>query len=179
MHRVEARIATEHAARYLALLCRHTSKMGQHLSSGHLSRSRHPKGAPPPMRQVEWSETSGTIRFGEGHCILQAEDNVLLLRVEAGTENALHQLQDGIAHRLETFGHREHVTVHWQPSTSQPTGHPEEIPSRVPAPVGPMTVRWRSRLTRNLALAAVAAVVIAAHLGLLGATLAAAILGLR
>lgn len=37
-----------------------------------------------------------------------------------------------------------------------------------------MTVWWRSRLARNLALATVAAVAIAAHLGLLGATLAAA-----
>ncbi|MDE2166262.1 MAG: DUF2218 domain-containing protein [Alphaproteobacteria bacterium] len=174
MHTAEARIATEHAARYLAQLCRHTSKMGQRPRSGHLPRSGHTGDTPPPVRHVEWSDAIGTIRFGEGRCILQADDNALLLRVEAGTETALRRLQDGIAHRLETFGHREHLTIHWRPSTSQPIGQSAEIPSRVPVADGRVAGRWRPRLARDIALAAVAAVAIAAHLGLLGAALATA-----
>jgi ubiquinone/menaquinone biosynthesis C-methylase UbiE len=174
MHAAEARIATDHANRYLTQLCRHAGKMGGHLSSGHLSRSHHDEHTPPAVLNVEWSDTSGAIRFGEGRCMLRASDSALLLHVEATTESALRRLQHGIAHRLETFGHRERLTVRWQPSTCRSTGQPEESPSRVPPPGGPMRVRWRSRLARNLALAAVAAVAIAAHLGLLGATLAIA-----
>ena len=174
MHRAEARIATQDAARYLAQLCRHTSKMGQHMSNGHLSRSRHGGEAPAPVQHVDWSDTTGVIRFGEGQCTLQAVDNALLLRVEASTDIALRRLQDGIAHRLETFGDREHLTVRWQPAGSQPVGQSEEIPSRAPAADGQVTDGWRSRLARNLALAAVAVIAISAHLGLLGATLAAA-----
>lgn len=173
MHTAEASIVTDHASRYLTQLCRHAGKMGQHPSGDHALRSHHAGDAPPPVLHVDWSDTIGAIRFGEGQCILKASDNALLLRVEATTESALRQLQDGIAHRLETFGHREHLTVQWQPSTFQPTGQREEVPRRFPAPAGPMTVWWRSQLARNLALAAVAAVAIAVHLGLLGATLAA------
>jgi len=117
MHTVEARIATEHASRYLTQLCRHTSKMGQHPSGDHLARTRHAGDAPPPVLHVECSETFGAICFGEGQCTLQVCDNALLLRVEADTETALRQLQEGIAHRLEVFGHREHLTVRWQSST--------------------------------------------------------------
>lgn len=173
MHTAEARIATEQAARYLAQLCRHSGKMGQHLSGDHSARNHRAGGAPPPILHVEYSDTFGIIRFGEGQCTLQADDNSLLLRVEANTETALRRLQEGLAHRLETFGHREQLTVRWQSSTSQPTGQSAEISSRGPAPDGQVTGWWRSRLARNLALAAVAVIAIAAHLGMLGATLAA------
>ena len=174
MQTAEAQVPTDHATRYLSQLCRHAGKMGQHLGSDHTPRSHHAGDAPPPVLHVDWSDTIGAIHFGDGQCILRASNNALLLRVEATSESALRRLQNGIAHRLETFGHREHLTVQWQPSTFQPTGQLEEVTSHVPAPAGPITVRWRSRLARNLALAAVAAVAIAAHLGLLGATLAAA-----
>lgn len=174
MHKAEARIVTEHAARYLAQLSRHATKMGEHLGSDHLARTRHAGDAPPPILHVECSDTFSTIRFGEGQCTLQADDNALLLRVEADTEMALRRLQEGIAHRLEVFGHREHLTIRWQSSTSQSIGQSVEIPSRVPARGGKVSGRRRSRLTRNLALVTVAVIVIAAHLGLLGATLATA-----
>lgn len=174
MQTAEAHVPTDHANRYLTQLCQHASKMGQHRSSDHASRSHHAGSAYQPVLHVDWSDTIGAIRFGEGQCILEASKNALLLRVEATSESALRRLQDGIAHRLETFGHHEHLTVQWQPSTFQAAGQFEEVPRHVPAPAGPMTVWWRSRLARNLALAAVAAVAIAAHLGLLGATLAAA-----
>ena len=174
MHTVEARIATEHASRYLTQLCRHTSKMGQHPSGDHLARTRHAGDAPPPVLHVECSETFGAICFGEGQCTLQVCDNALLLRVEADTETALRQLQEGIAHRLEVFGHREHLTVRWQSSTYRSIGQSAEIPSRILAPGGQVLGRRRSRHTLNLALAAVVVIAIAAHLGLLGATLATA-----
>ena len=171
MQTAEARIPTDRAKRYLTQLCRHASKMGQPRSGGNPPRSHNAGDAPPPVLHVDWSDTIGVIRFGEGQCILQASDKALLLRVEAITENALHRLQSGIAHRLETFGYREHLTVYWQPSISRLGNQPEEIPGLISTS---RAVRWRSSLARNLALAAVAAVAIAAHLGLFGATLAAA-----
>ncbi|MDX8477953.1 DUF2218 domain-containing protein [Mesorhizobium sp. VK24D] len=174
MHTAEARASTDHAKHYLAQLCRHAGKMGQHASLGHSLRSHHAGEAPPPVLHVDWSETTGTIQFEEGKCILHASDNALLVRIEAATESALHRLQDGIVRRLETFGHREHVTVQWQASIFQPTGGQAEIAGDIRASGRPMTLRWRSRLARNLALAAVLAVAIAAHLGLLGATIATA-----
>lgn len=174
MHTADARISTEHAARYLTQLCRHTSKMREHLGKDGLPRTRDAGDAPPPVLHVECSDTFGAIRFGEGQCTLRADDNALLLRVEAGSETALRRLQEGIAHRLETFGHREHLAVRWQPPTSQRNGQSEEVPNGVPAPGGQVRRRWRSRLARNLALAAVAVVAIASHLGMLGATLATA-----
>lgn len=125
MQTAEARIPTDRANHYLAQLCRHASKMDKHPSGGRPPRSRHAVDSPPPVLHVDWSDTIGTIRFGDGQCTIQASDGALLLRVEAITENALHRLQDGIAHRLETFGHREHLTVHWQPSTSTPSGQLE------------------------------------------------------
>ncbi|OHV87893.1 DUF2218 domain-containing protein [Mesorhizobium sp. ORS 3428] len=173
MHTASARVSTNHANRYLGQLCRHAGKMGQHASVGHSPRSHHAGEAPPRVLQVDWSETAGTIHFGEGKCILEASDNALLVRVEAATESGLHRLQDGIVHRLETFGHREHLTVQWQTSISQQTGRPAEIASRVRTSGWPVTFWWRSRLVGNLALAVVLAAAIAAHLGLLGAALAA------
>ncbi|WP_292065737.1 DUF2218 domain-containing protein [Mesorhizobium sp.] len=172
MHTAEAHVSTDQASRYITQLCRHAGKMGQHPGMGHPSRSHNAEGAPPPVLHADWSNATGTIHFGEGHCILRASDNMLLLRVEAITESALHRLQKGIAHRLETFGHREGLAVRWQPSTFRPTGQPGELHSRIPAPAGKFTAWWRSRLARNLALAAIAAVAVAAHLGPLGAKFA-------
>ena len=174
MHTAEGRIATDHANRYLTQLCRHANNMGHHLSSAQLLRSHHTGHAPPQVTHVEWSDAIGAIRFGDGQCILQASDNALLLRVEAITESTLCRLQEGIAHRLETFSYREHLTVRWLPSTYQPNGHREEMPSRIPAPSRQVTLQLRSRRARKLALAAVAAFAVAAHLGLLGATFAIA-----
>ncbi|RWA75373.1 MAG: DUF2218 domain-containing protein [Mesorhizobium sp.] len=175
MHTAEAHVSTDQAKRYITQLCRHAGKMGQHPGVGHPSRSHHAEDAPPPVLHADWSDATGTIHFGEGQCILRASDNMLLVRVEAITESALHRLQEGIAHRLETFGHREGLAVRWQPSTFRATGQPGELQSRIPASAGQITVWWRSRLARNLALAAIAAVAVAAHLGLLGATFAFAV----
>jgi hypothetical protein len=170
----EANIPTDQASRYLAQLCRHAGKMGQHLGGDHRSLSGYAAHAPPQVLHADCSDTTGAIRFSDGQCVLQATEGTLLLRVEAVTENALHRLQNGITHRLETFGYREHPTVRWQPSISGPTVRLDEVPAPMVAPVALTTVQRRWRLGRNLALAAAAAFAIVAHLGVLGATLATA-----
>ena len=156
MPNAAARIPTERADRYLGQLCRHL---------GQMSRMRHrtptgPGGQPPAITHVDRSDTTGTIRFAQGTCTLEAAADALTVRVEAEDEDTLRRLQDGIARRLETIGRRDHLTVRWQRSDS------------VPEDAAPPPRRPR-RLGRTLALAAVAAVAIVVHLGLLGGTLAA------
>lgn len=155
-HTAEANVPTTHAKLYLGQLCRHAGKMGQLPGAGHVPRTDHVGGAPPLVLAVDCADTTGAIDLGDGRCILEAGDGVLLVRVEAATEDILERLQQGIAHRLETFGHRERLVVRWQPS-------------------GAKVAAWRRpRLARNLALAAIALVIVAAHIGVLGATLATA-----
>jgi hypothetical protein len=112
MNAAVAQIPTERASRYLEQLCRHL---------GQMSRMRHPAPAghrggqaPPPVQHVDWSDTSGEIRFTDGTCTLHATPTELLLRVDADDEDSLRRLQDGITRRLATIGRRDHLTVDWQ-----------------------------------------------------------------
>jgi hypothetical protein len=114
----EAHVPTERASRYLVQLCRHL---------GHMSRLRHQRPAgpggqsSPAVRHVDWSDTTGTIRFAQGTCTLLATDDALTVRVDADDEDALRRLQDGIIRRLNTIARRDHLTVHWQRSDTEPT----------------------------------------------------------
>ena len=63
---------------------------------------------------VEWSETQGTIRFGEGTITLQASPGTLILRAEAAGEENLRRIQDIVTADLGRFGKRDHLAVTWQ-----------------------------------------------------------------
>jgi hypothetical protein len=110
MPTADAQIPTERASRYIDQLCRH---LGQMSRMRHQIPTGHRGQAPPPVQQVEWSETSGTISFSHGTCTLQATSTALTLRVDADDEDDLRRLQDGITRRLETIGRRDHLTVEW------------------------------------------------------------------
>lgn len=99
-----ASVPTNRAGRYIAQLCRHLNLM---------SRMRH--GG--QVQQVDWSDTTGTIRFTQGTCTMQAASDSLALRIEADDEQTLRQLQEAIAGRLATIGRRDHLAVNWQQST--------------------------------------------------------------
>ena len=47
----------------------------------------------PPLH-VEWSETHGTVTFGEGKITMQANPGALTLRAEAADEETLRRIQD-------------------------------------------------------------------------------------
>jgi len=151
-----AHIPTERAGRYLGQLCGHLnqmSRMRHRMTAGHTGQQ------PPAVTHVEWSETSGTIRFAQGTGTLQATANGLTVRVEAEDEDNLRRLQDSLARRLEAIGRRDQLTVHWQEPDSAP-GDATTAAQR------------RHRPGRTVLLVGVAALAVAVHLGLLGGVLA-------
>jgi uncharacterized protein len=86
-----ARIATDHAKRYLTQLCKHFE---------HKLPVTHGDGA-------------GEITFTLGVCTLRADTGVLTLSVSAPDASALPQLQDVVARHLVRFAFREEMTVDW------------------------------------------------------------------
>src|SRR6516164_7404237 len=110
----EADIRTEHAARYLTRLCGHAGKMGAPRGRlGHRPPSHARAGAPPEVRNVECSETEGTVRLNWGQWTMRASPGLLAIRAEAADEESLHRIQDLLTARLERFGRREHLAVNW------------------------------------------------------------------
>lgn len=113
MPTAEAEVRTGRASRYLVQLCRHLGQMG---GMGHRPTAHHGGQEPLAVRRADWSESSGTVRFAQGTCTLQASADALTLRVEADDEDALRRIQEGITRRLGMIGRR--VALQWRQSTS-------------------------------------------------------------
>ena len=112
-----ARIPTTRASRYLAQLCQHSGRMAR---LGFDQPHRHSEGgAPPAARHADWSQTSGIIDFDGGRCTLDATDEALTLRAEAGHPEQLQRIQEGIARRVERVGRRDRLTVTWLPTPGE------------------------------------------------------------
>lgn len=168
MPTTEAHVPTERASRYLVQLCQH---LGQMSRMRHRPPVRSGSQAPPAVQHVDWSDTTGTIRFAQGTCTLHATTDGLTLRVEADDEDTLRRLQEGIARRLDTIGRRDHLTVHWQQAIPESSLTPEDTTTTAISSAG--TTRRPRPTGRLLALVTVAALAILVHLGILGVTLAA------
>jgi hypothetical protein len=63
---------------------------------------------------IERTGDRATITFGCGTCTLQATDTALVVRIEAADSTALGQAETLVAHRIQTSGSREQLTVEWQ-----------------------------------------------------------------
>jgi hypothetical protein len=158
----EAHVETARASRYLVQLCRHAGQMNRYLR--HRPRTHEGGGAPPKVRNVEWTDTRGTVSLDLGQVTLRATADKLTLRAEAADEEKLRRIQDLITARLEQIGRRDSLTVNWQnphtspeqPGASTTTGH---------------SAKRRGRL-RVVSLVAVGLLVVAAHFGLGGTALA-------
>ncbi|MGW0964766.1 DUF2218 domain-containing protein [Streptomyces sp. NPDC002516] len=107
------RLATDRASRYLVQLCSHLRQM-PHLSHRTPGGGHGEGGTRPEVRQVEFTDTHGTVRFSEGLWTLEATADALTLRVDAEDEDALRRLQDGIAARIEKIGRRGGLRVQWR-----------------------------------------------------------------
>jgi hypothetical protein len=90
----EAQVATAVPARYLAQLCKHVAH----------------------KLPVTFDERHGRIEFAAGPCELDAagQAGVLLLRVSAGDEAGLAQLEGVVARHLERFAFREKPEIRWR-----------------------------------------------------------------
>ena len=109
----EARVETGRASRYLTQLCQHLSQLGPHYSP-----FLHGHHRPPKVQDLQWTDTGGEMRFENGRCTLEAQDDALLLRLTADDEASLDALQRAIAHRVATIGRREKLTVQWRLSSA-------------------------------------------------------------
>ena len=168
MPTVEAQVPTDRASRYLTQLCRH---LGQMSRMRHQPSTHQDGQAPPAVQHVDWTDTSGTIRFPQGTCTLSATADTLTVRIDADDEDALRRLQDGIGRRLDTIGRRDQLTVHWQQSNSDTDG-PRDLAGPAMSS-NTATARRGRRFGGVAALVMVAAVAVLVHLGVLGAALAA------
>lgn len=176
MPTAEAAVPTERAGRYLVQLCRHLNSIAA-MRHHHLDHHGNDR-VPPTVEHVDCSDTYGTVRFTTGLCTLLATADRLTLRLDADDEPTLQRLRDGIARRIEKIGRRDHLTVTWQQHTHSPSQAAREAPKAASAlaPSWPPAGQRRRRgWLSTLGLAALAALIITAHFGLLGGLLAASI----
>lgn len=122
---LEARVTTKRAGRYLTQFCKHAAAMG---GGGHRPRLHLHRA--PAHREVnvtaEWSGTAGTVTFTPwGRCTLHADEDTLVLRIDAATDDGLRQIKDVLTRDLERFSRRDPLTVTWR----QP-----EAPGATPTP---------------------------------------------
>jgi hypothetical protein len=115
-----AHVRTDRAGRYLAQLCNHGSQLARIPVDRH--RAHGDGGPPPAVQRADCSETDGLIDFGWGRCTLRATDDALILTAEADDMQKLHQIQDGVARRLERIGRRDRLTLSWRPRPEAGTG---------------------------------------------------------
>jgi hypothetical protein len=102
----EGRVETDRARRYLAQLGQHAHRLGPRAHrGGHTA---------PHIESVDWSDTQGTLTFPWGRCVVEATEGALLLRAEAGDEESLRRIQDGVGRRIETVGRRDRLIVTWR-----------------------------------------------------------------
>jgi hypothetical protein len=150
MPAAEADIPTEHAASYLARLCRHAGQMGQ---AGHRLPHRRPahgrSDGPPEIRRVQRGETEATVTLNWGRWIMRARPGLLELRAEATDEENLRRIQDLLTARLENFGRREHLTVAWRTATAgdRTTARPEDLHAERAGPPAPVPADRRDPQT--------------------------------
>lgn len=85
-----ARIATPLASRYLQQLCKHFAH----------------------KMPVEFTPEHGSIALRSGTCVLDAEAEHLVLRVEA-PDDALENLQDVVKKHLERFAWKDVPEIDW------------------------------------------------------------------
>ena len=106
-----ARVPTDRAGRYLAQLCGHAAQLSR--ITRHEPDGQSPAGAPLTAR-AEPSGSEGSIEFSRGRCVLQATEDSLILRAEAGSQEQLERIKEGIAARLQRIGRHDGLAVTWQ-----------------------------------------------------------------
>jgi hypothetical protein len=118
MPAAEARIETERPSRYLTQICRHVQSIyskRRPLSHGPGTRlAGHEQGRPVDPPRVEWTETQGTLSFGDAAITLNADPGMLTLHAEADSEEGLQHAQELVTGLLARIGRRDHLSATWQ-----------------------------------------------------------------
>ena len=87
----EARIATEHANKYLAQLCKHFAH----------------------KVPANWADGVGDVEFGPGSCHMEASTGLLILQCRSETPEGLAKVTHIVGDHLTRFGWREDLAVEW------------------------------------------------------------------
>ncbi len=86
----DARVATEHASRYLQQLCKHWSH----------------------KFAVTFDPAHGVVPFGEATCTFDATPEALLMRLEAAP-GEIARMEEVVTKHLERFAFREALDIRW------------------------------------------------------------------
>jgi hypothetical protein len=106
MPTADAFVTTDRADRYLSQL------------SSHLSHS------PGGIRAGHRPDGSLVIESGAATCVLTATPTGLRLHADSPAREPLAELQRRLTARIEQIGHRDSLTVHWNPAPP-PADHDE------------------------------------------------------
>jgi hypothetical protein len=171
----EARVQTDRPNRYLVQLCKHAGQMGRHRDHRPRTHDGADTHAPPEIQHAEWSDTHGIVKMNWGQWTVQATPGTLTLHAEATNEKNLHQIQDLLGGRLEKIGRRDHLTVTWKrpDAPAIPPGDTNVADNLTEEPQHTRKNRNRQSFAGRWLLIAAVALLVALHLGLGGAALAA------
>jgi hypothetical protein len=164
MPSAEARIPTDRAARYLEQLCSHLGAMG-HMR--HLPAGGHGGAGMPRVENIKENGNRAVIRFNDGSWALEAQEDALVLRVDAEEAAALERLKEAIAARITKIGRRDGLAVTWSSPADPDERHGLAAGARVRFPRQGGGQRW----WRRIGWFALAGLALAIHLGLIGSLL--------
>lgn len=85
MHSSTARVPTENGSRYLQQLCKHWSH----------------------KLDVSFDAHQGTVRFPDAVAVMTAQNDGLLVKVEAEAPDTVDRIKDVVARHLDRFAFRE------------------------------------------------------------------------
>lgn len=97
MFTAHARVETPKASRYLKALCNHFNR----------------------KVTAEYDDNRGTVQFGFGDCEMDADDHVLVIRVQADNDENFARVKYVVSDHLERFSGDEALQVAWVESTSR------------------------------------------------------------
>jgi hypothetical protein len=166
MPTAEGLAVTPRAGRYLVQFCRHAGRMRSDPRHG----GRPRRGSDSlQVEHAEWSDTDGRVSLNDGVCTLRATPDALVLHIDASDDEALHRIQHLLTARLRGFGRRDALQVRWEHPTKTPPDQ-DDTDEPITGAAAAAPGRWRAP-TAGAALAI--ALIVALHLGLVGALLAA------
>ena len=169
MPTADGRVTTPRAGRYLVQLCRHADRMRTHR---HLRvHAPHETGS-PQVRHSEWTDDAGVLQLDRGRCTLHATHDALHVHVDAPDDETLLQVRALLTARIEGIGRRDGLQVEWRDPPSGPPDDDEPAEPALPVPSGAVRRAGRRHLPVVVPVLA-GVVVVAVHLGLLGALSAA------
>lgn len=95
MMNAHANVATTKASRYLKALCNHFNRK---VVAG-------------------YNDNHGTVQFGFGYCEMTAEEDQLIIQIQADDEESFARVKYVVSDHLERFASDEGLQIIWQEMT--------------------------------------------------------------